>query len=750
MFELLFKYPSAVFEKGTFVFLASWPAWVLIAAILAVAAALAWHVLRNRGRLEGRRPVALWLLESGMASLILLLLWQPALSVATLRPQQNVIALLVDDSRSMAAREGDSTRLEQARALLDGGLQAALEQKFQVRLYRFGQGIARIRSTSELSGAAGASRVGDSLREVVAESATLPLGAVVVLSDGADNSGGIDLETISEIRRQRVPVHTVGFGRHQPARDLEIRDVALPARALADSRLSARVSFRQHGFARGKARLVARDGDKVVASQEVTLAPDGVAQIASLVIPAGAAPGARSFRVAVEPLEGEENRENNTLTRLVNVGQARRRILYIEGEPRWEFKFIRRAIEDDRSLELVSMLRTTPNKIYRQKVSSPKELEDGFPAKAEELFGYQGLIIGNVEAGYFNAAQQELIREFANRRGGGILFLAGRAALSDGAWARSALAELLPVALADTAGTFHRDPATAELTALGRESVICRLEERGDKNAGRWKKMPQLADYQRVGDAKPGAVVLMQVNAGSGRPAPLLVTQNYGRGRTALFATGGSWHWQMLQPHTDLSHEIFWRQLLRYLAGDTPGQVVASTPRPVLNDDGRARLRVDARDKAYCPVSNARVEARIAGPEGASDTIELSPQPLEEGVYTGEWAVAKPGSYLAEIIVRRGEEEIGRDVVTFAREDGVAENFGLAQNRELLEKLAGETGGRYYTAADAKQLASEISYSEAGITTRETRELWNMPVVFLLAITLRTSEWLLRRRWGVV
>ncbi|MBM3776570.1 MAG: hypothetical protein FJW37_15625, partial [Acidobacteria bacterium] len=116
MFELLFKYPSAVFEKGTFVFLASWPAWVLIAAILAVAAALAWHVLRNRGRLEGRRPVALWLLESGMASLILLLLWQPALSVATLRPQQNVIALLVDDSRSMAAREGDSTRLEQARA----------------------------------------------------------------------------------------------------------------------------------------------------------------------------------------------------------------------------------------------------------------------------------------------------------------------------------------------------------------------------------------------------------------------------------------------------------------------------------------------------------------------------------------------------------------------------------------------------------------------------------------------------------
>jgi hypothetical protein len=105
---------------------------------------------------------------------------------------------------------------------------------------------------------------------------------------------------------------------------------------------------------------------------------------------------------------------------------------------------------------------------------------------------------------------------------------------------------------------------------------------------------------------------------------------------------------------------------------------------------------------------------------------------------------------VAEIVAGRDKEELGRDVAVFRREDGVAESFHTSQNRELLQKLAEETGGRYYSASNAGRLADEISYSEAGITTRETKDLWDMPVVFLLALLLRGSEWVLRRRWGVV
>jgi hypothetical protein len=125
----------------------------------------------------------------------------------------------------------------------------------------------------------------------------------------------------------------------------------------------------------------------------------------------------------------------------------------------------------------------------------------------------------------------------------------------------------------------------------------------------------------------------------------------------------------------------------------------------------------------------------------------LSPQPLEEGVYTAEYTAEKPGSYLVEI---SNSADTSRDVVMFRREDGVAENFRTTQNKELLQKLSEQTGGNYYTATDAKKLVNEISFSDSGITTHQNLDLWDMPIVLLLAIGLRSGEWLLRRKWGVV
>jgi uncharacterized membrane protein len=749
MFQFLFKYPGAVFHRGQFVLLAPWPLWILALGILAAGGLLLWHVRRNRGLLSGARPLVIWMLETAMVALLLFMLWHPAISIATLQPRQNVVAVVVDDSRSMGIREGSQTRSAQAAAVLDGKLLAALGQKFQVRLYRFGKDAERIQKTSQLTASAPASRIGDSLQQVLAESATLPLGAVVLLSDGADNSGGIDLDTISQIRRRQIPVHTIGFGREKLDKDIEIVDAVLPAHALADSRLSALVTFRQYGYAGQKAVVSVRDGGKVLASRPVQLKADGAPQSEPLLFNAGLA-GPKTLEISIEPLPGEESRDNNSIRRLIDVETRKPRILYMEGEPRWEFKFIRRAVEDDRSLQLASILRTTQNKIYVQGNSDPHELEEGFPAKPEELFAYDGLIVGSVETSYFTQTQQDLIREFANRRGGGILFLGGRFALAEGGYLHSPLAELVPVRIPENKGTFHRDFSNHQLTAQGRDSLICRLVEDPARNVERWNKMPQLANYNDVGEAKPGAVTLMEVVPAGRRAMPLLVTENYGRGRTALFATSGTWRWRMWQDHTDTTDATFWQQLLRYLVSDSPGRVTGSTPRAVLSDETKVTLRAEVRDKAFESVPNAVVEAHITGPDGTATSIEMTPLPLEQGVYTTEWDAEKPGSYVAEIVAGRGKEELGRSMVVFRREDGVAESFRTAQNRELLEKLAEQTGGRYYSAANAARLPEEISYSEAGITTRETKDLWDMPVVFLLALLLRGSEWVLRRRWGVV
>jgi hypothetical protein len=170
----------------------------------------------------------------------------------------------------------------------------------------------------------------------------------------------------------------------------------------------------------------------------------------------------------------------------------------------------------------------------------------------------------------------------------------------------------------------------------------------------------------------------------------------------------------------------------------------------MLEDDGRVRLRAEVRDTTYLPTSDAEVQARFVGPNGAAETVELHPDPTAQGVYLADWNAEHAGSYITEVTAHRGQQELGRDVATFRRENGVAENFHLEQNRDLLAKLSAQTSGKYYRPNEVSRLGEDISYSEAGISVRETKDLWDMPVVFFFALLLCCTEWLLRRRWGVV
>jgi uncharacterized membrane protein len=771
MFEFFFKYPRLAYQRGQFALLGAWPHWILALLIVAAAAGLAWLI---RSRMTEAAPVmrswrvwVIWGLQTLLAAVVLVLLWQPALTVAELKPQQNIIAVLVDDSRSMAISEDGSTRQAQAVKALQSGALDSLNRVFQTRLYRVDKSPARIDSLKDLQPNAPSTRIGDSLKQLSEETSDLPIGAVVLLSDGDDNSGGVSADAISALRARHIPVHTVGFGRERAQHDAELDDAVVAPRAMADSRLTAKITFHQRGYAGAKITLTVHDVStgqgKLLASRTFTMGPDGNLQTETLMFDIGGA-GARTLQIAAAPLPGEENTANNTVTRVVNVSSEARRILYVEGEPRWEYKFIRQAEEDDRMVQIASMIRTTENKVYRQGISDPNELAGGFPSRAEDLFAYQGLMIGSVEAGYFTPGQQELIREFVDRRGGGLLLLGGQFALADGGWNASTLTDLLPTTLPTQPGTFHReaDPmrgtthTTAELADAGVDSIITRLVDDPAANAAKWKKLPYLMDYEDPGTPKPGAAVLARMITPEGRKLPLLITENFGHGRTAIMATGGSWRWQMSSPLGDTAHDLFWQQLLRWVVSDTPGHVAASVPAQMLLDNGDVTLTAEVRDQQYNPAPDAKVEAHILGPSGVSALVEMTPVPDSPGQFQAAWSAPKTGAYLTEVTAQRADpgtgkvKELGRDVLTFQRMDGVAENFHTEQNRDLLERLATQTGGQYWKPADLGKLAGGIPFSEAGVTSRETKDLWDLPLVFLVLVLLRFSEWWLRRRWGIV
>ena len=775
MFEFFFKYPRSVYARGQFALLGAWPTWVLALLIVAAAAGLAWLI---RSRLKEAAPVirgwrawVIWGLQTLLAAAVLVLLWQPAITIAELKRQQNIIAVLVDDSRSMGLTEDGVTREAQAVKALEGGVLAGLNRSFQTRLYRIDDAPARVDSLKDLQPTAPATRLGDSLKQWSAETSDLPIGAVVLLSDGGDNTGGIGVDAMNALRARHIPVHTVGFGRERAGHDVELEDVTVAPRALAGSRLGARITLRQRGYAGAKINVTVRDTSgsdtgapgKILASRSVTLGPDGNLQTETLMFDIGGA-GARTLQIAAAALPGEENTANNILTRVVNVGSEPRRILYIEGEPRWEYKFIRQAEEDDRMVQIVSMVRTSENKIYRQGIADPKELADGYPARPEDLFAYQALIIGSVEAGYFTPAQQALIHDFVDRRGGGLLLLGGQFAMADGGWNASKLTDLLPTELPTQAGAFHREAnpvsgtthTTAELAPAGVDSIITRLVDDPSANAAKWKQLPYLMDYEDPGTPKPGAAVLANMITPEGRKLPLLITENFGRGRTAIMATGGSWRWQMSSPLGDTAHDLFWQQMLRWLVSDTPGHVAASVPAQMLLDSGVVTITADVRDPQYNPAATAKVEAHILGPSGVNALLDMTPVPDSPGQFQATWTAPRTGAYLTEVTAQRADpatgtvKELGRDVLTFQRMDGVAENFHTEQNRDLLERLATQTGGQYWKPADLGKLAAAIPFSEAGVTMRETKDLWDLPLVFFILVLLRFSEWWLRRKWGIV
>jgi uncharacterized membrane protein len=750
VFQFLFKYPASEFRVGELIYLRDWSIAALALVWLVGAMLLLWLAWRRGRVLSTPRMVAISGLQLAMWSVVLWVVWQPALLVKSLRVGENSIAIMLDASASMTVPDQDTTRMQQAQAVLSDPVFKSLSKDYQLRRYAFAADAGKVNDFQFLPEPGVATRVGDSVLEVLNASRTTPLGAVVLVSDGSDNAGQLDPAQLNDIRRFGVPVHVIGIGREQMPEDVELDSVLAPAQALPGSKLSARVAIRHDGG--GTAHVTVTDGDKLLAVKDVTLAKNTTLTPAWVEFDVNDA-GYRDLKFSVAGGNDERELRNNSRTQLVNVASDVSTVLYVEGEPRWEYKFLRRATDPDKSLRVVSMLRTTTNGLYRQGVDNADELKDGFPRTREDLFKYDALLIGNLPAAYFTKVQQQLIQEFVNLRGGNLLMLGGSKTLGEGGWANTVVNDLLPVRLPDKGNSFHRVMAQATISPRGQRDAWLKFSDDAQDNAKQWNALPMLADYQDLGELKPAASALMMLKI-QNREQPLYVTQSYGRGHAAVFATGGTWRWQMSLPSDDMHHEFFWRQMLRNLVTG-----VAKQNEFIATVEGdQVRVRATLRDKRFQPLRDEQVTAVTTLPSGYTENMSLKPLVDEPGVYEARFVPDGSGTFFIDMLARRGtakKADNSDDAVTTARtavhyEQGAAEYFSLRQNRSLLSQLAEATGGKYWSPGDLSGLPEAIRFSPAGVTEQLTKPLWDMPINFLMLMLLKSTEWILRRRWGVI
>jgi hypothetical protein len=749
IFRFLFKYPPVAFERGRIALTSGWPAWLLVVLIIAAAAAAGWYLLQQHARLSRRDLIFVWAAQSLTLAILLLLLWRPSLILSSLVPQRNVLAVLLDDSASMSIQENGSSRIGKVKQVLGDGspLTAELRDKFQVRTYAFSDTAHRLQNTKDLKAAGSGSRIEGAVSEVYGELRHLPLAGVVVVSDGAQNLSANSREVLDEIEARKIPIYTLGVGATDVDRDLQVDEVAVARSALPGTLLTADVTIRQRGYIGQTARLEAREGTRVIASKELHFGPEPVQTVPISFTPT--AKGLKEYSFTVIPASPETDMDNNTQARLVEVQDRAARVLYIEGEPRWEYKFLRRAMEKEESLRVVSLLRTSVNKFYRQGIENDQELSDGLP-EPKKLFKYDGLIIGSIAASFFSVEQQKSIYDFVSKRGGGALFLGGREALAAGGYQNSAINDLIPVEL-ETAGasaSFHFAPAKFQLTSRGWD----KLQLSGDDatNKKDWEKLPPLGTYQITGKPKPGAMVLGEAVTEDGARIPMLVSQRFGSGRTVLFATDGSWHWQMQMASTDPSHELFWRQLLHALISETPTPVSVAPEKGLYADEKRVRLTAHVYDEDFEPINAATAVATIQFPDGSTRDLPMQHAVDEDGVFWGETDAAPVGVYRVDLKAENNGKPAGTASAYFQRADGVLEHFSPEQNVQLLTRMAEQTGGRYYPLEKASALPEQLTYSPAGVSVPEIRDLWDMPLWLLLILLLKGGEWVMRKRWKTV
>ncbi len=753
LFELVFKYRPVVFEQGEFGFSPPWPAAIAVVAVLA-AMGVAVRVYWQSPRTTGWPRAGLLALRLAALGLLLLALLRPVLVVRTVEPQRNVLAILVDQSRSMQVADVEAkARGTFAREALGpaSALRDALARRFTIRDFEFDATAGRVSGPAGKEPSGTRSYIGRSLQRTAEELAGLPASGIVLVTDGADTSREPMVDAIRALKSAGLPVFAVGLGRETLDRDVQLGRVDPPPTVLKGATLVADVVVTQSGYAGRTAPLVVEDEGQVVASQDVTLPPDGEPSTTRVRFTL-AEPGPRvlTFRIGVQ--DGEQVTQNNARQALITVKDRRERVLYVEGEPRFEMKFLRRAAAGDANLQVVMLQRTADRKFLRLDIDAPDDLAGGFPKTRDELFAYRGLVLGSIEATAFTADQQRMIADFVNVRGGGLLALGGRRAFAEGGYAGTPVADALPLQLdGGRAAADFVEEIKVSPTRLGRTHPATQIAETEALSAERWAALPALTTVNPATRVKPGAAVLLEGKGAAPGSQVVLAYQRFGAGKALAMPVQDSWMWQMHAsiPADDMTHETLWRRLLRWLVDGVPERVMASVDRDRVEAGDTVTVTATVRDGGYLGLNGAEVSAAITGPGGARRDVPMRFVVDRDGEYRATFVAEADGLYEAAVSATRGGESAGADTayVRAAPDDG--EYFDAAMRPTLLRRIAEDTGGRFYTAADASSLADDITYLGRGMTVVQEKDLWDMPIVLALLMGLLGGEWFLRRRVGL-
>ena len=753
LFEFFFKYRLLIFQQGDFALRASWLGLFAV-AVAGISALVTFRTYAQvRGNSQPLDRAILTAVRIAVFVVLVFCLLRPVLVLSSVVPQENFLGVLIDDSRSMQIADTDETPrqafVETSFGNPESELFTALADRFALRFFSFSSGTDRVSDVNELTYSGTRTHLGQALQRAHEELSGVPLSGLVVVTDGADNAEGGLAEALLPLQASAVPVFTVGVGREEYERDIQMSRVETPQRVLKGASLGVELVVTHRGYQGETVTVQVEDEGRIVGTEDIQLGSEGSPQTVRLRFTANDE-GPRLFSFRVSPLPGEMVTQNNLRQTLIVVEDRNEKLLYFEGEPRWEVKYLLRGVEEDQNLQVVLLQRTAENKFLRRNVDGPDELVQGFPRTRSELFKYRGLILGSIEAGHFTPDQLRMIADFVNHRGGGLLMLGSHRSFAEGGYAGTPVADVLPVVLDPTHGdseeSFFQE-VRVEPTRAGETHPSTLIADNEMTSVERWETLPLVTIVNPITDTKPGATTLLRTPEG----LVVLAFQRYGAGKSMAFPVQDSWMWQMHAdvPVEDMTHETFWRRLVRWLVDGVPDQVVASVPQDRVEPEQVVTVLAEVGDANYEELNNSAVTAIVTDPSGELIELPMEWTAEKDGEYRTTFTAADAGFYEVRVEAVADNELLGEDTVHLQVAPSDSEFYDSTMGASLLKRVAGETGGRFYTPDTVGTLPDDVQYVGGGVTVVEERDLWDMPVLLLLLVGLVLGEWGYRRYKGL-
>lgn len=728
---------------------------------------------------------------------------EPLWSGQRAKPGANQFAILADNSQGLQVKDrgANTTRGENLRGLLDtkhSDWQRRLEDNFDVRRYLFDTRLQTSRDFAELNFQGRATALGTALRTVADRYRGRPLAGVLLLTDGnaTDLRGDFDPAGLP-------PIYPVVIGSPDPIQDIALQQVRTTQTDFEDAPVSIQAEAAVNGYAGENivARILDTTGKTVSTQTSRARQPTDHLSFRFQFKPEKS--GLSFYRLSlraqseISASEVQKTTEatlaNNATVFVVERGRGPYRILYVAGRPNWEFKFLNRALEEDKQLDLVALIRVakrepkfnflgrageTSNPLFRgfgnqsaeevERYDQPVlvrlntqdklEMRTGFPRTPEDLYAYHAVIVGDLEAEFFSPDQAALLQRFVSERGGGFLMLGGMESFRQGKYEHTPIGDMLPVYLDRTEELPPPGPYRFDLTREGLLQSWARLRDNEADERARLQAMTPFQVLNPIREVKPGASTIARVADAKGKTHPALVVQRFGRGRTAALAIGDVWRWGMHDPDSHRDMDKSWRQLARWLVADVPNRVELSVE-PAPNEfNGAMRVQVRVRDEKFQPLDNAAITLQVEPVLATESTglstnaVRLQPEPAsaEPGLYQAMYVPHLTGGYKASVSVTNSEGvQVGSAVAGWSTDLAAEEFRSLTPNVGLLETIASRTGGRVIPARNLEQFARDLPHQAAPVMESWTRPLWHTPAMFALAVALLASEWGLRRWKGL-